>query len=480
MIHWGREKRRKWQRRSKLQQVEVSTYWLLLLSPWIFYVSGMPQFAVQVAGPPAATAMGGAVVVLGLLQCLLGVRGLRRGIDTYLGTEQDPPRRLLVTGLVTFLLTTALVTALIARGWVADDNPAPTMALFAGLPSLTGVYGLVVPRRRSAVVTAGGCVLITAAFAAAGTTWPALLGTLFVLAIGGLVGIFSPRCSAWYLAVMRELDGAREAQAQLAVAEERLRFSRDLHDVMGRDLSVIALKSELATQLARRDAASAAEQMREVQELARASQTEVRAVVRGYRETGLETELAGARAVLRAAGVDCRIESAQPGLESGAQAALGWVVREGATNVLRHAEANCCVIRLTRDAAGATALVMENDGLRPDQSRGGSGLTGLRERLAAVDGTLTGERDETARVFRLRAEIPASGSRRPHPPPEAPDGPGGPGGPASSGDSPAPEEAGPGAAGTGPGAAEAGPEAAGLADAAVGEGTGAARGESHG
>ncbi|MDF4254464.1 histidine kinase [Streptomyces sp. WMMB303] len=449
MIHWGREKRRKWQRRSKLQQVEASTYWLLLLSPWIFYVSGMPQFGVQVAGPQPAAVLEGAVVVLGFLQCLLGVRGLRRGLDTYLGTEQEPPRRLPAAGLVTFLLTTALVTFLIARGWAANDNPGPAMALFAGLPSLTGVYGLTVPPRRSAALTAGGCVLITAAFAAAGATWPALLGTLFVLVIGGLVGIFSPRCSAWYLAVMRELDEAREAQSRLAVAEERLRFSRDLHDVMGRDLSVIALKSELATQLARRGAASAAEQMREVQELARKSQTEVRAVVRGYREAGLETELAGARAVLRAAGVDCRIESAQPGLGLDAQAALGWVVREGATNVLRHAEASCCVIRLTRDAADATALVMENDGLRTDQDRAGSGLTGLRERLAAVDGTLTAERDETARLFRLRAEIPASGSRSRRPPP-------------------GPEEAGPGAG------------APGLADAAVGEGTGSARGENHG
>ncbi|MFI7243094.1 sensor histidine kinase [Streptomyces qinglanensis] len=472
MIHWGREKRRKWQRRSKLQQVEVSTYWLLLLSPWIFYVSGMPQFAVQVAGPPPAAVLEGAVVVLGLLQCLLGVRGLRRGIDTYLGTGQAPPRRLLVAGLVTFLLTTALVTVLIAQGWVANDNPAPTMALFAGLPSLTGVYGLTVSRRRSAAVTAGGCVLVTAAFAAVGTTWPTLLGTLFVLAVGGLVGIFSPRCSAWYLAVMRELDEARETQSRLAVAEERLRFSRDLHDVMGRNLSVIALKSELATQLAHRGAASAAEQMREVQELARQAQTEVRAVVRGYRETGLETELAGARAVLRAAGVDCRIESAQPGLASGAQAALGWVVREGATNVLRHAEASCCVIRLTRDAAGATALVMENDGLRPDPADGGSGLTGLRERLAAVDGTLTAERDETARVFRLRAEIPASGPRRPQPPPGAPDGSDDADGSGSSGA--------PGGPGAGPTPEEAGARAAGFAPAAVGEGTGPARGENDG
>ncbi|MFI8850423.1 sensor histidine kinase [Streptomyces sp. NPDC053499] len=407
MISWGRQKRRKWQERSKLEQVEASTRWMLLLTPWIFLVSGTPQFLVQVSSQGQPMALAGVVVALGIVQCVIAVRGLRRGIDHYLGTG-EVSRRLLIAGLVTFALSTAVVTVLVARGW-AGGSSGPAMALFAGVPGLAGVYGLTVPWRRSAAVTAVGCAVVTCSFAVAGMAWPSLLGTLVVLAIGGVAGIFSPRCSAWYIAVMRELDEAREAQSRLAVAEERLRFSRDLHDVMGRNLSLIALQSELATQLARRGAASAVEQMREVQQLARQSQSEVRAVVRGYREAGLETELAGARSVLRAAGVDCRIESAQPEMAQEVQSALGWVVREGATNVLRHAEASRCTIRLTVGAADTTVLVMENDGLRPDPARDGSGLTGLSERLAALGGTLTAERDGAARVFRLRAEVPLTG-----------------------------------------------------------------------
>ncbi|MET9860745.1 histidine kinase [Streptomyces smyrnaeus] len=414
MIRWGRHKQRKWQQRSKLEQVEVSTRWMLLLVPWIYFLSGMPQFLVQVRSQHQSMALGGLVVALGLVQCVIGVRGLRHGIDFYLG-KGEAPHRLLAAGLVTFACTTAVVTVLVARDW-AGGAAGPAMALFAGVASLTGAYGLVMPRRRSAAVTAGGCALVTCLFAAVGMSWPSLLGTLIVLGFGGLVGIFSPRCSVWYIAVMRELDEAKEAQARLAVAEERLRFGRDLHDVMGRNLSVIALKSELATQLARRGAESALEQMEEVQRLARQSQTEVRAVVRGYREAGLETELAGARSVLRAAGVDCRIESARPEMVPGAQSALGWVVREGATNVLRHAEASRCAIRLTAGAADTAVLVMENDGLRPDAPGGGSGLTGLRERLAALDGTLTAERDEAAQLFRLRAEVPLSRDHRAGPP----------------------------------------------------------------
>ncbi|WP_243275230.1 hypothetical protein [Streptomyces albus] len=88
------------------------------------------------------------------------------------------------------------------------------------------------------------------------------------------------------------------------------------------------------------------------------------------------------------------------------QSALGWVVREGATNVLRHAEAGRCVIRLTLGAAGTAVLLMENDGLRPESTRRGSGLTGLAERLAALGGTLTADRDEAEGLFRLRAEVP--------------------------------------------------------------------------
>lgn len=102
--------------------------------------------------------------------------------------------------------------------------------------------------------------------------------------------------SVWLLNAVYELDEARETRARLAVAEERLRFGRDLHDVMGRNLAVVALKSELAVQLARRGRPEALEQMVEVQRIARETQREVREVVRGYREADLRTELAARRA----------------------------------------------------------------------------------------------------------------------------------------------------------------------------------------
>lgn len=219
------------------------------------------------------------------------------------------------------------------------------------------------------------------------------------------------RSVGWFLAVMWKLEAARDVQARLAVAEERLRFGRDMHDVLGRNLAVIALKGELAVQLARRGRAEAVDQMVEVQRIAQESQREVREVVRGYREADLQVELAGARSILQAAGVGCRIEGdGSAGLPAEVQSALGWVAREGTTNVLRHApDAGRCVIR-TRVTAGQAVLVMENDGIRdgdpgPESAGGGSGLKGLRERLAPLGGTLEAERRPDG-VYRLTAQLP--------------------------------------------------------------------------
>jgi two-component system sensor histidine kinase DesK len=181
---------------------------------------------------------------------------------------------------------------------------------------------------------------------------------------------------------------------------------------MGRNLSAIALKSELAAQLAQRGAAAEAsvEQMTQVQRIARESQSEVRAVVRGYRDVDLSTELAGARGILRAAGVDCRADNAGSQLPVPVQAALGWVVREGATNVLRHADATWCTVWVGTDSTGGSALlVVENDGARAPAGGGGrkgSGLEGLRERLDGVGGTLRVARDGENGTFRLTAEVP--------------------------------------------------------------------------
>lgn len=167
--------------------------------------------------------------------------------------------------------------------------------------------------------------------------------------------------SVWLLNAVYELYEARETQARLAVAEERLRFGRDLHDVMGRNLAVVALKSELAVQLAQRGLPEAVEQMIEVQRTARETQREVREVVRGYREADLRTELAGAQGVLTAAGIDCETSGPVTGLPAEIQSTLGWVVREATTNVLRHGDAGRCVVSL-RVAEGRVTLTVENDG----------------------------------------------------------------------------------------------------------------------
>ena len=215
--------------------------------------------------------------------------------------------------------------------------------------------------------------------------------------------------SAWMVGVVWELDRGRAAAARLAVAEERLRFSRDLHDVVGRNLSVIAVKSELAGRLAQRGEDGAAAEMQEVRRIAHDSLKEMRDVVRGYRTADLDAELAGARSVLRSAGVECRVIGDGAHLPEHAQAALGWVVREATTNVIRHSDATTCTIGLdVRSAADGTTAVlrMETPGVRPATTgTGGSGLTGLSERLAGVGGHLSAERRLDDR-FVVEAAIP--------------------------------------------------------------------------
>ncbi|WP_394297678.1 sensor histidine kinase [Streptomyces griseus] len=178
---------------------------------------------------------------------------------------------------------------------------------------------------------------------------------------------------------------------------------------MGRNLSVIALKSELAVQLTRRGRPEGVDQMVEVQRIAQESQREVREVVRGYREADLRVELEGARGVLGAAGIDCAVDAPVLELPAGVQSVLGWVVREATTNVLRHGDAGRCAIVLRR-AADAVLLTVENDGAVVRDGAGvpgrtGSGLAGLRERLGAVDGTL--EAGPVApQSFRVTARVP--------------------------------------------------------------------------
>jgi two-component system sensor histidine kinase DesK len=220
-----------------------------------------------------------------------------------------------------------------------------------------------------------------------------------------LAAVFALRPSIWLGAVVRELDDAREVQAQLAVAEERLRFARDLHDVTGRDLSVIAVKSELVAQLAERGDPRTAEHGREVAQIARTSLAEIRALVRGYREADLATELQGTASLLRSAHVEVTVDGAAEDVPAARAGTAAWVLREGGTNILRHADASAVTISLSPHG-----LTLVNDGAPGDgEVREGSGLTGMRERLDG-EARLEVRREDGAFTLDVRFET-TGGSR---------------------------------------------------------------------
>src|SRR5690606_25444112 len=173
---------------------------------------------------------------------------------------------------------------------------------------------------------------------------PVLLSGVLVIA-----AILTVRLSLWLAAMVRALDDARAAQTQLAGAEERLRLARDLHDVTGRDLSVIAVKSELVAQLAERQDPRAVEHGREVAQIARTSLAEIRALVRGYREADLATELQGTASLLRSAHAEVTVHGDADDVPARHRGTAAWVLREGGTNILRHAGPSAVTIALGPD-----------------------------------------------------------------------------------------------------------------------------------
>ncbi|HEV1997416.1 MAG TPA: sensor histidine kinase [Candidatus Dormibacteraeota bacterium] len=201
------------------------------------------------------------------------------------------------------------------------------------------------------------------------------------------------------------LREARDELARLAVGEERLRFARDLHDLLGHSLSVVVLKSELAQQMLKKDPGRAAVEISEIERVAREALRDVREAVAGYRKTNLATELSGAREMLESAGISCRLQEEAGDLPGDSETALAWAVREGATNVLRHSQARECQVRLTRENGHATLEILD-DGRGAGSAPAGNGLRGLGERVRAVGGEVkTGPAE--GHGFRLLVTVPA-------------------------------------------------------------------------
>lgn len=210
----------------------------------------------------------------------------------------------------------------------------------------------------------------------------------------------------------RELSRAQAEVARLAAADERARIARDVHDLLGHSLSVIALKAELAGRLLERDPRRASAELRDVEGVARGSLRDIREAVAGYRRITLDAELAGARVALSAAGMDVDVHQPAGMLDEATDELLGWIVREGVTNVVRHSGGAHCTIRIaTFDREVQLEIV--DDG-RPGDHRGpgpvrrtGSGLAGIRERVEMVGGRMEAG-PFRGQGYRLAAFLPIS------------------------------------------------------------------------
>jgi len=357
-------------------------------------------------------------------------------------TVPTAERWFLLTGSVVFVIIFFVFGISPASPWI---RPAPwaglaavvalAVALFtlggsnwlAVLAAAGGACGRFSQTRWPTVVSSVACA--GAGFGVAITSNAGFGGTLAATVIGPIVAFFAYGSSRRAEAVSA-LRRARADLARTAVAEERLRIARDVHDLLGHSLSLITLKAELASRVIGTNPARAATEITELESVARQSLSDVRAAVAGYRQPDLTAELDSAKQLLDSAGIASQITAADTGgLSHDVDAALAWAVREGTTNVVRHSKATQVAIRVSVDAARATAEIGDNGPpaddepatrLRPlaDRSRqpapddrsgrirlGGSGLAGLAERVHSLGGELVAG-PVAPQGFMLRVAVP--------------------------------------------------------------------------
>ncbi len=273
--------------------------------------------------------------------------------------------------------------------------------------------GRIMPSR-----TALGAIVVIATLAAlvrfaADATPVGALESAFEVTLTGLVVLSFSQLER----TARELGRAQAEVARLAAADERARIARDVHDLLGHSLSVITLKAELAGRLLERDPRRASTELRDVEAVARSSLRDIREAVAGYRRITLAAELGGARVALSAAGIDVDVHEPTAVLEESTDGLLGWIVREGVTNVVRHSGGTCCTISIATFEREVRLEIID-DGRTSDrrgsgpQARTGSGLAGIRERVEAVGGRVEAGSNQGI-GYRLAAYIPVSSKTRP-------------------------------------------------------------------
>ncbi|MBL1097975.1 sensor histidine kinase [Streptomyces coffeae] len=252
-----------------------------------------------------------------------------------------------------------------------------------------------------------------------GFGWGKVGYTTVSTALTGLVVFGLSRLSG----LVAEVSRSRAELARLAVAQERLRFSRDVHDLLGYSLSTITLKCELVHRLVPRQNSRAQRELSEILQTSRQALADVRAVASGYRTMSLSAEAESARSMLAAAGISATSDIGCGKLPELVDTVLASVLREGLTNVLRHSKAEHCAIEARRTGR-RVRLTLVNDGvgkpstiLRADSTDGGSGIGNLKVRLESLGGRLrAGVRPDG--WFELRAELEVSMEPEPDPEPQ--------------------------------------------------------------
>ncbi|MFG1699196.1 sensor histidine kinase [Nonomuraea sp. NPDC049309] len=309
-----------------------------------------------------------------------------------LGTR---PYRIAVSGgprPTAILVVTGVIAAGLALGFVHVWVLATWLALMTPFV-----------RRRTLLMLIAASLVAIPAYAwlrgvDVGTALPLILTQILFTGVS-VGGVWA---NLWLWRLTEEAYDGQEAMARLAVSEERLRFARDLNDLLGQSLTDVARRTEHAQRTLQTDKEAAAAEMFEVRDLARRSLREVRTVVQNYRAVDLDEVLASVRAVLEAADVRCTVRADTANLTPEARTLLANVVREGATNVLKHSKAERCTITI-QDGV----LEMSNDGVTgPVGEHAPNGLAGLAQRLRAAGGTLEAAPDQGGRYL-LRAAVPA-------------------------------------------------------------------------
>lgn len=350
----------------------VKRLWVVFVLGWL--VALVVTGVLLVRDPRPTTRLGAALTLLTLLAVVYLWTTLREAIGPDDFTSEGPGRRAIRGRLTLLGVMSALVGGL---ALLAPDTEMWWMSMHVIVAA-----GLALP----VVIATGTIIAIVAltiggAYAATGR----FDGSLFILIAFAAGGVAIRQLT---LAVA-QLRAARAELARVAVDQERLRFARDLHDLLGHTLSVIILKSELAGRLLPESPADAAAEVADVERAARDAQRQVRAAVIGYRQPVLRHELDAARQLLDAAGIGVTIEHAASALSPALDGLFAWTVREAVTNVIRHSGARRCEIQVSQEG-GRTRLTVVDDGrgVGGGTPNAGSGLAGLAERVATHGGTI--------------------------------------------------------------------------------------------